>query len=283
MAHCNLGLALEKQGRLGEAVAAFRQAVGLKPDFAWAHCDLGVVLWKQGRRGEALAALRNAVRLQPGFATAHYNLGNVLVYSFGNVLIDKGRLDEAVAAYRRAIDLKPDLAEAHCNLGLTLQLQGEFAAALAALKRGHELGSRCQDWPYPSAQWVRECRRQVELDGRLAAVLRGEAQPSSAAERSEYARLCYYKKVYAPAARLWADAFRADPKLADSLKAGHRYDAACAAALAGCVRGADADQIDDRERARWRKQALEWLRADLVEWRRLLGKEPAKASPVIAQ
>jgi hypothetical protein len=45
---------------------------------------------------------------------------------------------------------------------------------------------------------------------------------------------------------------------------GIRYAAACAAALAGCGRLRDAKPLDDKERARWRKQAIDWLRADLA-------------------
>jgi hypothetical protein len=43
---------------------------------------------------------------------------------------------------------------------------------------------------------------------------------------------------------------------------GARYDAACAAALAGCA----ADKPDGKERARLRRQALDWLREDLAWW-----------------
>jgi hypothetical protein len=124
------------------------------------------------------------------------------------------------------------------------------------------LGSRRPNWPYPSAQWVQECQRLAELDGRLPAVLRGEEPPANAAERNQYAVLCWYKKLYAASARFRAKAFAADPKLADELDADNRYAAACAAALAAAGRGADAGQLDEKERTRWRRQALEWLRAD---------------------
>src|SRR5262249_34405677 len=63
-------------------------------------------------------------------------------------------------------------------------------------------------------------------------------------------------------ARFSRDAFVAEPKLAEDVAAGTRYDAACAAALAGCGQGKDAADLDDAERARWRLQALEWLRQD---------------------
>src|SRR5262249_33626780 len=152
---------------------------------------------------------------------------------------------------------------AHCNLGFVLQQQGDLSRALAALKKGHELGSRRPDWPYPSARWARVGERLVELEGRLPTILSGETKPASAAERSEYALLCCGKQHCAAAARLWAESFAADPTLADDPLTAHRDTAACAAALAAAGRGTDAGRLDDADRARWRKQALEWLRADL--------------------
>jgi tetratricopeptide (TPR) repeat protein len=261
-AHYDLGLALARKNRLDEALAAYRRAIDLKPDYAEAYCDIGAILWQQSRLDEAAVALRKAIDLKPDYTSAHYNLGNVLVA--------KSRFDEGIVAYRKAIKLNPDLAEAHCNLGIALRQLGQFAQALAALKRGHKLGSRRPDWPYPSAQWLRECKRLCELDGRLPAILKREAHPIDAAEQNEYAQLCYCKKLYAASARLRAEAFAADPKLADDLESGHRFDAACAAALAAEGKGKDADGLSDAERARWRKQALAWLRADLKANAKLL-------------
>src|SRR5262249_30251490 len=75
-----------------------------------------------------------------------------------------------------------------------------------------------------------------------------------------------FKRLYATAAMFYAEAFAHDPKLADDLRNQYRYNAACAAALAGCGQGKDADKLDDKERARLRKQALDCLRADLAHW-----------------
>ncbi len=289
MAHFRLGLVLAEKGRLDEAITAWRHASQLKPDFGQAHYNLGLFLYRTGRVDEALAPLRRAVDLIPDDSMAHSSLGRVLAdkghldeaaaawrrasqlkpddgdtsYNLGTTLVRMGRVDEALAPLRRAVDLMPDHAESHCNLGLALQRQGEFTQALIALERGHELGSRRKHWPYPSAQWAGVCRRRIELDGRLAAVLGGEAPPADADERDAYAHLCYEKKHYVAAARFFSQGLTADPKPADDLENSHRYQAACAAALAGCGRGDDAAQLDGQERARWRKQALHWLRADL--------------------
>jgi hypothetical protein len=82
-------------------------------------------------------------------------------------------------------------------------------------------------------------------------------------------------KRYAAAARFYADAFGADPELADDLRTGHRYNGACYAALAAAGQGADAPKSDDPGRARLRGQALGWLRADLALRRKQAGSAKA--------
>jgi serine/threonine protein kinase/tetratricopeptide (TPR) repeat protein len=262
MAHYDLALALAHKDSLDEALAAARRAIELKPDWAEALGDLGVIFWKKHQLDEAAAALSKAIELAPNFAQAHYNLGNVG--------LDQGRLDEALAAWRQALELNPELAEAHCNLGLVLCQQGNLAPALAALKRGHELGAQRSDWPYASARWVERCQRLADLEDRLPAILQGKLEPANAAEQIDHAALCHCKKRHVAAARMWTSAFRADRRLADDLDASHRYDAACAAAMAGCGRGEDAGLLDDEQRARWRKHALDWLHAELTAIGKLL-------------
>jgi hypothetical protein len=175
-------------------------------------------------------------------------------------------LEGAIACFRKAIELDPKAAYSHCKLGLTLQKQGKFVAALAALQTGHELGSKRKDWTYPSEQWVQEAKQLVALEPRLPDVLSGKQSPTDAAERLGFAKLCYYKRLYARAVRLYGEVFTADAKLADDLKASNRYNAACCAALAGCGQGDDVDKLDEAERAQLRRQALEWLQANLAQW-----------------
>jgi hypothetical protein len=58
---------------------------------------------------------------------------------------------------------------------------------------------------------------------------------------------------------------------------GHRYHAARAAAEAGCGKGDDAVNLDETERARLRRQALDWLRADFVIWSKRAAGDDARA------
>jgi tetratricopeptide (TPR) repeat protein len=309
-AHNDLGLILRGQGKPAEVMAAFHEAIRLKPDLAEAHislgavlCDvvhdytaaeaefreairlkpdndiarhnLGIALRAQGKLDQAIAAYREAVRLKPDNAKVHFILGITLH--------DQGRLAEAIDEYREAIRLKPDYAEAHCNLGDVLSQQGQFREALAQYRRGHELGSRRPGWPYPSAERVRRAERQVALEPRLRAVIRGDEKPRDAAEGIEFTAMANTTKQFGASARLYAESFRTHPKLADDMQAGNRYNAACAAALAGSGQGQDKPPLDEPAKARWRKQALDWLKADLAAWSTALQSGPPQARESIAK
>ena len=69
---------LKDQGKLEEAVACYRRALELKPDYTEAHNNLGVALKEQGKMDEAAACCRRALELKPDYAEAHSNLGSVL-------------------------------------------------------------------------------------------------------------------------------------------------------------------------------------------------------------
>jgi hypothetical protein len=112
------------------------------------------------------------------------------------------------------------------------------------------------------------------LADRLPAVLCGLQPPSDPGEVAEYARLCFHKRLYSASAHLYRRAFAARPALADDLGREHRSHAARAAALAGTGGGCDAAGTDAEGRARWRAQALAWLRADLT----LLEGRPASVA-----
>jgi tetratricopeptide (TPR) repeat protein len=123
VAHNNLGVALNQQGRLDEAVAQLTEALRLKPDDAFGHNNLGFILFKQGRFDQAMAEYAEALRIDPSYANAHSNLASALVV--------KGRRDLALAHYTEALRLNPDHRDAHVGLGMILNDQGRRDLALA--------------------------------------------------------------------------------------------------------------------------------------------------------
>jgi serine/threonine-protein kinase len=308
-AHNNLGTLWIRLGELDKSIAAYREATHLKPDLAIAHAGLGSSLLQKGKKLEALDAFKDAIRWSPDWADGHYNLAvgyrelgrlddaiaefknaawlmpkeAIYSYDLGVALAQKGALAEAAAAYRQAIATKPDYAEAHCNLGDVLRKQARFQESLASYKRGDELGRQQPKWPYPSERWVRDAQRLVELDRKVAPFLWGEAKPENDAEGIDFARLCVLKSYPRAGARLYKEVLESTDRLVAIAEAGHRYDAACAAALAGWGKGHDAAVRNKDELARWRKQALDWLRADLDWIGDRLKRDPKKDGAAVAK
>jgi superkiller protein 3 len=258
----HLGRVLAGKRQWDEAIACHKKAIALAPKSSSAHNNLGLALAGQGKVEEAIACYKKAITFDPRNDKAHTNLGNVLG--------EKGQLDEAIACYRTALDIDPKSAHTYGALGLALLRKGRYAEARDACVRALELLPANHPMRAQAYGQLRECRRWLQLEARLAEILRRHDQPSSAWESLGLAQMCVLKKRYSAAARFWAGAFAADARQADNLQAGHRYNAACSAALAAAGQGEDAAQLDDRERARLRKQALAWLKADLALRRRQL-------------
>jgi serine/threonine-protein kinase len=305
--HANLGEALRNKGLLDEAIASFRRASELDPRNLPFQMKLGLTLSRTGKHEEAIASYRKAIALDPNLAPVYLYLGNALKaldrqeaaiacfkkaiqldatlagahFELAEELKSKGQIDAAISSYKKAIEFAPSFAEAHCNLGHALRSQCRFAESLTALERGHELGTKLPGWPYPSAEWVRLARAMTALEGKLAAFQKGEFHPKDTIERLALASICAAKQLHASAARLHAEAFAADPRVADDLKVSYRYNAACCAALGAASRSEGAVKLDDKERARLHKQALDWLKADLaLRARQLQTDKPADRNAV---
>jgi tetratricopeptide (TPR) repeat protein len=215
----------------------------------------------------AIAEYHKAIELDPKDASAHYNLG-VALY-------DKGQLDDAIAEYKKAIELDPKLALAHGALGQPLLARGRFAEARATTQQALDLLPENHPLRPTVLRQRSLCDAWLALEAKLPDVLAGKAKPKDIREHLGLLEVCLLQQRHADAAKLYADAFVADAKLAEDLRASHRYNAACSAALAAAGRGTDSDKLDDKERTRLRGLALEWLRADLDAWaRRLEGANP---------
>jgi serine/threonine-protein kinase len=273
-ADCKLGNALLARGDVTGAIACYLKAIDLDPNLARAHANLGRALYDKGDVEGAIACWRKALDVNPRHAKAHYNLG-VALHARGDV-------EGASACFRHAVALDPKDARAHGALGRALLHRGNFAAAREATRRCLDLLMPQDPHRAPVGRQLADCEQMAALDTRLPAALAGKVPPAGVAEALGLARLCKrYKHLFVAASRFYAGAFAAASRPPD-LDTGQRYDAACAAALAGCGQGKDADHLDASERARWRKQALDWLWADLVQWRKRLqaGKPQEQAAAV---
>lgn len=124
-AHDSLGLVLAALGRPAEAEAAHRQAIALAPAPAGAYNNLAVLLRAQRRTDEALAACEQAIARDPSVAAFHLNRGEIL-----RVLL---RPQDAAAAYANALRIRPDYADAYFALGQLWYETSNLAGARFAL------------------------------------------------------------------------------------------------------------------------------------------------------
>jgi Flp pilus assembly protein TadD len=271
--HVGLGLILRDNGQRDEAIKVFRQAIELDHKHVPAHHHLGNALLDKGLPTEAAEELRAAVALNPKNVAAHIDLGLALH--------NLDQFQDAIREYRKALELDPKNSRAHNNIGWSLRTLGQLPEAIQEYRTALEL-----DPDNATARNnLRQAERLVELDRKLPAILEAKEKPADDAERLELARLCLepFKGLYAASFRLYAEAFAHDAKLTANMQQLHRYNAACAAALAGCGQGKDADQLDDKERARLRQQALAWLKADLAHWTQQMDSDKPQERTTVQQ
>jgi tetratricopeptide (TPR) repeat protein len=266
-AHNNLGIALGEKDRNAEAIAEFRAAIRTKPDDHHAHHNLGLDLGAKGLLDEAITEYRAAIRLKPDDPASHE--------AMGNALRDKSEWNLAAEEYRTAIRLKPDSAQAHCGLGLALERVGLFRDALKELEVGHNLGQKDPDWRRPSERWLAECRRFIELEAKLPAILKAEAPDRGAAELLELAEVCYNRRMPAAATGLYEKAFALQTRPPGDTDILSLYLAISAAALSGAGHGNDNPAPDYAARARFRTLSLGWLKTALVAQADALQRGPA--------
>jgi serine/threonine protein kinase/tetratricopeptide (TPR) repeat protein len=261
--HAYLGQYLYLKGDLDGAMREYQAGAQLNPGLQVETCQtLYVILSDKGDREGASRVLQVVTRLNPERAAqAHMMLGAHLE--------TKGDVEGAIREYQAGIRIDPKHYGCYRDLGPALQRQGRLAEALRVFENCYDVVPESNaNLRRLVADRVLQAERLVELDAKLPKVLKGQVAPAHPGEGVRVGWLCHRpcKQLNAAAARFYAEAFAAEPKLAEDLGAQYRYNAACAAALAGCGQGKDTGQSDDKERVRLRRQALEWLRADLAVW-----------------
>jgi tetratricopeptide (TPR) repeat protein len=127
----DLGNSLQESGRFDEAVAAYKKAIELNPNFSWSYHSLGDVLLKLEKWEEAVAAYKKAVELNPDFSWSYHNLGDAL--------LKLRQWEEAAAAYRCEIALNSDFAWSFCNLGDALTKLKQWDEAIATYLKAIEI------------------------------------------------------------------------------------------------------------------------------------------------
>lgn len=134
-----LGRAYAHQGKLEDAIAAYRKAVELHPEATY-YVSLGKALREPQ---SSIAEFKRALALDPSYAPAYLEMGRIYVQSED---FNKARLE-----LEKAIELEPDYYEAYYLLGRLLHREGDdeeshrlltqFAEKKSALMQQSVVGS----------------------------------------------------------------------------------------------------------------------------------------------
>jgi eukaryotic-like serine/threonine-protein kinase len=283
------GLAsFEEASGIQEKLAGANPTVTLfQSELAQGYNNIGVLHRDSGRPTEALASYARARVILERLAREHPDSPKFLsdlgytVNSAAMIELAEGRFDEVRNKLRPAIELQrkalagaPAMLEFRENLAKTLK---NFILAAEGLRRADEADQARREL----ATLVAADPKQAPLDARLAAVAEGKEKPNDDIERLQLANRAYEKTLHATSARLYTDAFTNNPKLSDNREVQNRYNASCAAALAGSGHGIDDPPPDENAKTKLRRQALDWLKAELSVWKRVVrSPEPGSRETV---
>jgi tetratricopeptide (TPR) repeat protein len=105
----NLGVALERRGRLPDAAAAFERGALEDATLPQLHKNLGDSYYRSGRYDDALESYLRAVKHRP-------NLGADVYLKLGNLRYRRQEREEANRCWKRALELEPTNQIARTNL-----------------------------------------------------------------------------------------------------------------------------------------------------------------------
>lgn len=113
------------------AEASFKHALELNSNLAEAHMGYAHLLSNTGRRDEAVLQAREAVTLDP--------LSPLINTLASNFVVIAGHTGEARQGWEKALELEPDFWIALLSRSGTLMARGDYAGAIADLRRASEL------------------------------------------------------------------------------------------------------------------------------------------------
>ena len=129
--------ALLHEGKVREALAAYRSLVALHPNEAVHHLQVAKVLMEAGMGEAARAEARLAVKLEPTSAVAEKILAQILKHDLvGRNMRPGSDMEGAADAYRASIKLDPDDHSAQSDLAILLEYDsvGRRYSRLAKMK-----------------------------------------------------------------------------------------------------------------------------------------------------
>jgi hypothetical protein len=281
--------------RPGEAEPLFREALdGFRgtegPDGPMTldlTMDLANLLERTGRSALAESLCRDALdAARKRFGPADARTAGIMA-TFGLSLIQQGKWSKAEPILRESLAIREkgqpeewSTFNSRSLLGGCLLGQKKYAEAEPLILSGYEgMKAREARIPVPGKPWLTQAAERVATLYEAWGKQEKADQWRARFEHLAGAQAAYEQQRFLLATRLWSDELASDPKLGDDRQSQIRYNAARAAALAAAGEGKDAAKLDAPAKPKLRRQALDWLKAELVAWRRVLDAGPLQDRP----
>lgn len=260
----------------------------LREDLAQSLQNLGILIDGMGKLDEARnhdakasSVLEALSHKQPN--NLHYarKLADA-IYSLAACDLDSGHPEQACQQLRLVIKLRAKVlaarpADSRCREDLALAWRALWQA-LQTQRQELEADDALREWLATRIGGSSAEARNANLERLL------EAAPlTDNAERLLLAFWASDRQLFAVSARILADALKDDPSLASNLQGQFRYNAACAAAMAGCGKSKDDPAPDAAMQAQLREQALAWLLVELQAWSDFLASSGPSGRQVVLQ
>jgi len=121
--HYRYGVLLRSEGRCGESMEQFEEAIRINPTYVQAIIRLGITQQELGLTDQAVETFARALEISPHFVDVHYRLG--LLYT------DRRRFEDAVEQMEAAAAGAADNEQIRAALALSLQNMGLMDRAAA--------------------------------------------------------------------------------------------------------------------------------------------------------
>jgi Flp pilus assembly protein TadD len=158
-ADINAAMALSREGKFDEAIAAYEAVVATAPGVPLVHYNLGTAYRKKGDLAKAEAAMRKACELDPAFVDGYVGLATLLAES--------GKPDQAIEVVRQGAAANAQSGRLQYALGVLAEGKGDTATAKQAFLKAEELDPQNVETQYHLATVALNMNDKDEAVARL--------------------------------------------------------------------------------------------------------------------
>jgi tetratricopeptide (TPR) repeat protein len=158
-ADINAAMALSREGKVDEAIAAYEAILASAPGVPLVHFNLGTAYKKKGDLPKAEAAMRRSFELDPAFVDGYVGLATLFAES--------GKQDEAIEVVRQGVAANERSGRLQYALGVLAEGKGDAATAKQAFLKAEELDPQNVETQYHLATVALNMNDKAEAIARL--------------------------------------------------------------------------------------------------------------------